>query len=89
MNGRRLPVVFLFFLCSISPAAVPPGKTGENAALAAAFRNTEDKTRFLAGLLEKQPSPEAYGEKLCALFWEQKTLEDKARFLDGFRMSRT
>ena len=89
MNGRRLPVVFLFFLCSISPAAVPPGKTGENATLAAAFRNTEDKPRFLAGLLEKQPSPEAYGEKLCALFWEQKTLEDKARFLDGFRMSRT
>lgn len=86
--GRRTAVFLFIFLFTLTPGAFPQEFSGDGTVLAEAFRKAEDKERFLTELWGKQPVQEAYGEKLYALFLAQKTLEEKARFLQEFQTAK-
>ena len=88
MKTRPFVLLSLSLLFSLCPSAFPLDDSGENAALAAAFRKAPDRQSFLTELWVKQPVQEAYGEKLYALFLAQKTLEEKARFLQEFQTAK-
>ena len=88
MKTRPFVLLSLSLLFSLCPSAFPLDDSGENAALAAAFRKAPDRQNFLTELWVKQPVQEAYGEKLYALFLAQKTLEEKARFLQEFQTAK-
>ncbi len=86
MHGSKPGMLLFFSLFALFP--VPFAAAAAEEETAAAFRQAEDRNRFLMKLLEGQASPERFGEALWRIFLAQKSFDEKVDFLYGFQWSR-